>query len=106
LLLFTGNEHQKIATGISFSLRGYLPLVDDTGRILRDDKRGVFNNYKVNILTMFHISDECCLKLTPDFGSIFTGAVGRAEHLCEFSRHVGLQRTHVIQNAQTCLNSV
>jgi len=25
--------------------------------------------------------------------------------LCEFSEHVGLQRTHGIANAQACLNS-
>ncbi|TWX43689.1 transposase, partial [Colwellia hornerae] len=34
-----------------------------------------------------------------------TGAVGTAEHLYEFSEHVGLQRTHGIANAQVCLNS-
>ncbi|MCP4991751.1 MAG: transposase, partial [Colwellia sp.] len=48
---------------------------------------------------------ESWLKLTSDFESIFTGAVGTAEHLCEFTEHVGLQRTHGIANAQACLNS-
>ncbi|MFT5814216.1 MAG: hypothetical protein ACI9VT_001976 [Psychroserpens sp.] len=51
-----------------------------------------------------HISDESWLKLTPDFEGIFTGgAVDKAEHLCEFSEHVGLQRAHGIANAQACL---
>ena len=36
---------------------------------------------------------------------IFTGAVGTAEHLCEFSEHVGLKRTHGMTNAQAYLNS-
>ncbi|MCP4984492.1 MAG: transposase, partial [Colwellia sp.] len=105
LLPFTGNEHQHKAMGIRFSLRDYLTLVDETGRVLRDDKRGAINATSVNILARLHISDESWLKLTSDFENIFTGAVGTAEHLCEFSEHVGLQRTHGIANAQACLNS-
>ena len=105
LLPFTGNEHQQKTTGILFSLKDYLTLVDETGRIMRDDKRGAINHKTANILTRLHISNESWLKLTTEFESIFTGAVGTAEHLCEFSEHVGLQRTHGIANAKVCLNS-
>jgi len=105
LLPFTGSEHQHKPTGIRFSLQDYLTLVDETGRILRDDKRGAINSKTVNILARLHICDENWLKLTTNFENIFTGAVGTAEHLCEFSEHVGLQRAHGIANAQVCLNS-
>ena len=79
--------------------------LDETGRVLRDDKRGAINHKTVNILARLHISEESWLKLTTDFEGIFTGAVGTAEHLCEFSEHIGLQRTHGITNAQACLNT-
>ena len=105
LLPFTGNEHQAESNGICFSLQDYLTLVDETGRVLRDDKRGAISVKAENILARLHISDESWLKLTTEFEDIFTGAVGTAEHLCEFSEHVGLQRTHGIANAQACLNS-
>jgi REP element-mobilizing transposase RayT len=105
LLPFIGSENQHKPTGIRLSLQDYLILVDETGRLLRDDKRGAINSKTVNILTRLHISDESWLKLTSDFESIFTGAVGTAEHLCEFSEHVGLQRAHGITNAQVCLNN-
>jgi REP element-mobilizing transposase RayT len=105
LLPFTGNEQQQKPTGISFSLQDYLTLVDETGRLLRDDKRSAINGKTASILARLHISDESWLKLTTEFESIFTGAVGTAEHLCEFSEHVGLQRTHGLANAQVCLNS-
>jgi REP element-mobilizing transposase RayT len=105
LLPFTGNEHQQKPTGIRFSLRDYLTLVDETGRILRDDKRGAIKDKTASILARLHISGESWLKLTTKFENIFTGAVGTAEHLCEFSEHVGLQRTHGIANAKACLNS-
>jgi hypothetical protein len=59
----------------------------------------------VNILERLHISVESWLKLTTNFECLFTGAVGTAKHLCEFSEHVGLQRIHGIANAQACLNS-
>ena len=106
LLSFMGNEHQQTETGIFFILQDYLTLVDETGRILQDDKRGVINLKTANILTRLHISNQSWLKLSTDFEHIFTGAAGAADHLCEFSDHVGLQRTHGIANAQACLNSV
>jgi REP element-mobilizing transposase RayT len=105
LMPFTGNENQQKKTGICFSLTDYLTLVDETGRILRDNKRGAISEKTNNILARLHISEESWLKLTREFECIFTGAVGTAEHLCEFSEHVGLKRTHGIANAQACLNS-
>ena len=105
LLPFIGSEHQDKVTGIRFSLQDYLQLVDGTGRIIRDDKCGAINPQTAEILTRLHISNESWLKLTMNFEDIFTGAVGSAEHLCEFSEHVGLQRTHGIANAKACLNS-
>ncbi|WP_159821113.1 transposase [Colwellia sp. 20A7] len=105
LLPFTDNEHKDKRTGLCFNLKDYLTLVDETGRVLRDDKPGAINSKTASILTRLHISDESWLKLTTNFEGIFTGAVGTVEHLCEFSEHVGLQRTHGISNARACLDS-
>ena len=105
LLAFTGNEHQEKTSGISFSLKDYLTLVDETGRVIREDKRGAIETKTTKILSRLHISDESWLKLTTNFEGIFTGAVGTAEHLCEFTEHVGLKRAHGKANAQACLNS-
>ncbi|GAW95953.1 MULTISPECIES: hypothetical protein [Colwellia] len=105
LLSFTGNEQQEKPTGIRFNLKDYLSLVDETGRIIRADKHGAINHKTEKILARLHINEDSWLKLTTNFESIFTGAVGTAEHLCEFSEHVGLQRTHGIANAKACLNS-
>ncbi len=40
LLPFIGNECDNQRSGIAFGLKDYLELVDDTGRCIRDDKRG------------------------------------------------------------------
>ncbi len=105
LLPFTGNEHQQKNKGIRFSLQDYLTLVDETGRIIRADKSGAISQKSERILARLHINEESWLKLTTEFECMFTGAVGTAEHLSEFTEHVGLQRTHGIVNAQACLNS-
>jgi REP element-mobilizing transposase RayT len=105
LLPFIGNEHQKKTSGISFSLKDYLTLVDETGRVIREDKRGAIDTKTANILSRLHISNESWLKLTTNFEGIFTGAVGTAEHLCKFAQHVGLKRAHGKANAQACLSS-
>ncbi len=105
LLAFTGNEDKQKATGIRFSLQDYLTLVDETGRVIREGKRGEIDDNTVNVLSRLNISDENWLKLTTDFETLFTGAAGTAEHLSEFSEHVGLQRAHGIANAKAYLNS-
>ena len=50
LLPFTGNEQQEKTSGISFSLKDYLTLVDETGRVLREDKRGAIDAKTAQIL--------------------------------------------------------
>ncbi|RGP39635.1 hypothetical protein BPTFM16_02716 [Altererythrobacter insulae] len=105
LLAFKGHEQQGNASGIPFNLKDYLTLVDETGRMIREDKCGVIHANTIKMLSRLHISEEGWLKLTKNFEGIFTGAVGTAEHLCEFTEHVGLKRTHGITNAQACLNS-
>ena len=105
LLPFIGNEYQQKTTGMHFSLTDYLILVDETGVVIGDDKRGKISLKTAAILARLNISDNSWLKLATQFETIFTGAVGTAEHLSEFTEHVGLQRVHGKTNAEACLNS-
>ena len=105
LFPFVGNERQVKLSGVSFNLKDYLTLVDETSRQLGHDKHGVIHLKTTSILARLHISHDSWLKLTSGFESIFTGSVGTAAHLCEFSEHVGLKRTHGIENAKVYLNS-
>lgn len=41
---FTGNPRQAMSDGLPFRLTDYIELVDWTGRIMRDDKRGYIKN--------------------------------------------------------------
>ncbi len=43
LLPFVGNERKDMPKGLMFNAKDYLQLVDDTGRIIRQDKRGAIS---------------------------------------------------------------
>ncbi|MFT4724802.1 MAG: hypothetical protein ACI9YP_001203, partial [Colwellia sp.] len=52
-------HHNKV--GISFRLKDYLILVNETGRILREDKSGAISAKAESILARLNISDESWL---------------------------------------------
>lgn len=102
---FMGDERNNQPGGLNFSFQDYLTLVDTTGRTIRDDKRGAIDARAEGILSRLHISSDNWLKLTTEFGRIFTGAVGTPEHLSEFVGHVGLTRRHGISQCKQWLNT-
>ena len=58
LLHFEDGLQNQVQAGILFSLQDYLELVDWTGRIMRNDKRGYIDNKSLPILRRLHISPE------------------------------------------------
>ncbi|NRB23773.1 transposase [Shewanella sp.] len=97
LLPFIGNEQLNQAKGINFSLKDYLELVDETGRIIRDDKRGAISENAAKILTQLNISADNWIKITRDFGKIFHGPVGTLQELTRYCKHLEKRRRHFSQ---------
>ena len=91
---FTGNERDNQPDGIAFSLQDYLDLVDDTGRIIRDDKRGAIGANSTKLLTRLNISQDNWLKLTTEFGKLFHGPVGTLQELSNYCEHLEKRRRH------------
>ena len=58
LLHFEDVLLNQVQAGILFSFQDYLELVDWTGRIIRNDKRGYIDNKSPPILRRLHISQE------------------------------------------------
>ena len=94
LLSFVGNEKLNQPKGINFALKDYLQLVDETGRIIRDDKRGSISSSSAKILTRLNISSENWIKLATEFGKIFHGPVGNTQELTTFCEHLQKRRRH------------
>ncbi|MBL1277125.1 MAG: hypothetical protein COB30_013665 [Ectothiorhodospiraceae bacterium] len=79
--------------GLPFRLTDYLELVDWTGRILRDDKRGAIPKNNPPILNRLNIEAKHWLYLTKNFESPFNGLVGSVEKLKQVCQKLGYERT-------------
>jgi len=68
------------AKGLPFLLKEYLQLIDWTGRIIRDDKRGAIPQSHPLILERLALSEDSWRKLTTQFEHHFGSWVG-SEHI-------------------------
>ena len=94
LLPFIGNEKLNQPKGVNFELQDYLQLVDETGRIIREDKRGSISASSSKILNRLNISPDNWIKMTSDFGKIFHGPVGTTQELTNYCDHLQKRRRH------------
>jgi hypothetical protein len=62
-----------------------LELVDWTGRVIRDDKRGAINGQTPSLLSTLGLDREAWLALASSFGKNYHGAVGSLEELALFA---------------------
>ena len=74
-------------------------VVEDTGRIIREDKRGAISSSSEDILNRLNIPEENGLKITTEFGELFKGAVGALSALTEYYEHLNRKRR---QGASNC----
>lgn len=71
LLHFDGNITLKEQYGIPFKLNDYLDLVDHTGRILRDDKRGAIASHLPPILNRLGIDHKTWISNATAFEQLY-----------------------------------
>ena len=70
---------------LPFYLSSYIDLVDDSGRCLRDDKRGYISAKTAKAINQLGINPESWIDELKGFKSIGFSAVGTAEQLKDFS---------------------
>jgi hypothetical protein len=87
LLGFIGNEDKNSPKGIAFSLLDYLTLVEETGKVIRADKRGSINQNTCALLTHLGINSDDWLELAEHFGKKHHQAVGSLAALNAFAAH-------------------
>ena len=93
LMPFAGNPRKNRPHGLPFRLTDYIELVDWTGRIMRDDKRGRINNELPSILERLNIEPKHWHYMTQHFESHFKGLVGSAYKLKQTCQQLGYTRT-------------
>jgi len=90
---FVGNPRKNMPEGLPFRLADYIELVDITGRIMRDDKRGFINQNAPPILQRLNIAPENWMYLSRHFESKFKRLVGSALNLKAACKSLGYKRT-------------
>jgi REP element-mobilizing transposase RayT len=93
LMPFTGDPREDMPKGLPFRLSDYLELVDWTGRILREDKRGAIPATLPPILERLCIDPRHWVYMTRHFESRFKGLVGAVYQLKAACETLGYRRT-------------
>lgn len=100
LLPFAGNPRKDMPRGLPFRLTDYLELVDWTGRIIREDKRGAIPEHLPPILIRLNIEVKHWLYLSQQFESPFKGWVGSVFKLRQACQQLGYIRTPGIRSCE------
>lgn len=92
LLPFVGNPRKDMPKGLPFRLTDYLELVDWSGRILREDKRGAIPDDLPPILERLNMDPKQWVYLTQHYESSFKGLVGSVYKLKQACQILGYER--------------
>jgi hypothetical protein len=81
----------KVWVSQYFNFLDYLTLVEETGKVIRADKRGKINENSCALLTHLGINSDDWLQLAENFGKQYHQAVGSLAELNAFAAHTGKQ---------------
>ncbi len=100
LLTFAGNPGNDMPKGLPFQLTDYLELVDWSGRILREDKKGTIDKKLPDILQRLNIEAKHFIYLTKNFEQPFTHLVGSAYSIKQACVEIGQQWAHGVRHGE------
>ena len=103
LMPFVGNPRQDMPQGLPFKLTDYLELVELTGRVIREDKRGYIENNLPPILQRLGIETDQWLKMTMTFEESFKSLVGNPSLMDTAIAILGQKRRAGIKNCEALL---
>jgi len=92
LFPFIGYEREEQPEGLPFKLEDYLELIDLTGRMIKEGKRGNIDVSLAPILQRVNITSDQWLEVSTGFEKHFKSAVGSELLLAEYCEHTALQR--------------
>ncbi|MCA6062931.1 transposase [Thalassolituus marinus] len=101
LLPFAGNPRQNMLEGIAMKLTDYMELVDATGRIIRDDKRGFISDSSAQILDRLGLDEDRWLSMTQSFENTFSTFAGNEEKLRSTCERLNYQRPPGLNRCRT-----
>ena len=104
LFPFIGYERQDQPEGLPFKLEDYLELIDLTGRIIREDKRGSIDASLAPILQRINLTSVQWLEVSTEFEKRFGSAVGSEMLLTEYCEHTHIKRRPSLSTCKRLLS--
>ena len=104
LMPFIGNPKEKMPEGLPFKLTDYLELVELTGRVIRENKRGYIEKHQPPILLRLGIEPDSWLKMTTSFEKTFKSLVGNPTLMDKAIALLGKKRRPGIKNCEALLS--
>jgi hypothetical protein len=105
LLPFAGNPREDMPPGLPFRLTDYLELVDWSGRILREDKKGAIPEEMPEILQRLQMDARHWCYLTRHFERPFKHLVGAAHHVRSVCEALGQRWAQGISQCERLFSS-
>lgn len=105
LLPFVGNPRKTMPNGLPFNLKDYLELVDWSGRILREDKKGAIPEHLPAILHRLDMDARHWVYLTQNFELPFKDLVGAAHHVRKACDVMGKRWVHGLSQCEKYFSS-
>jgi len=105
LLPFAGNPREDMPAGLPFRLTDYLELVDWSGRVLREDKKGAIPEEIPEILHRLQLDARHWCYLTRHFEHPFKHLVGAAHRVRSACEALGQRWAHGISQCERLFSS-
>ncbi|SMF33973.1 hypothetical protein SAMN02745866_02151, partial [Alteromonadaceae bacterium Bs31] len=100
LMPFDGASKTPINRALPFTREDYFALVDETGRAIREDKRGFIPEHTPKIVSQFGINPDKWLEHIQHFGRRYGTACGSADNMQAFAEIFGRRWSRGCGNSQ------
>ncbi|GMR06402.1 MAG: hypothetical protein BMS9Abin25_0995 [Gammaproteobacteria bacterium] len=80
---------KDLTDSLPFYLQDYLELIDWTGRVVREDKRGAISAKMPKILERINIDPDQWQQLMQPRGNLFSSTIGRIDTMRLYAQSIG-----------------
>ena len=105
LFPFVGYPRKDMPTGLPFRLNDYIELVDWSGRMLREDKKGAIANQLPPILQRLDMDARQFIYLSQNFEHPFKNLVGAVHHVRKACQSIGQNWVHGMSQCEKFFSS-